>query len=354
MSKNNLQIPFPKTEFNPPVYNCRRAPYPLTNPDGNLDKEFWKDAPFTDLFNDIEGPSMPAPRYETRAKMLWDDNNLYIGAILYGDEIWANQTEHDCVIFYDNDFEIFIDPDSDTQEYIEYEMNALGTYWDLLLTKAYRDNGSPVNALEVKGLKNGVTISGKLNTPDPSNKFWSVEVIIPFETLTECTASRQKPSKGSFYRINFSRVQWKVDKNGDKYSKILSKETGKPLPEDNWVWAPTGVINIHYPELWGFLFFCDESESYSIPETEKIKWELRKIYYAEHALFDETGSYTSNKDEIINTFSKYSEGKSIKEIKISDYDIYTTPCSFEAIAITSDNHHEIHLFADGKTIVKDL
>jgi len=352
MSGVKLNIPFPLIEFDPPVYNCKRAPFALKDVDGNLDKEFWQNADFTEAFRDIEGPSMPSPRYETKAKMLWDDDNLYIGAILYGDEIWANQTEHDCVIFYDNDFEIFIDPDSDTQEYIEYEMNALGTYWDLLLTKAYRDLGSPINSLEVKGIKNGVKIAGKLNVPDPENKFWSVEVVIPFETIAECDISRKAPMAGDFYRMNFSRVQWKVDKSGSKYSKILSKETGKPLPEDNWVWSPTGVINIHYPELWGYVFFCESDETYKIPETEKIKWELRKVYYAEHAYFDENGVYTADKDNISEIFSRYLDSSSMNEICLDEYKLTATDSFFEAAAYTRDKTSLVCLSSDGKTTVK--
>ena len=88
---------------------------------------------------------MPAPRFGTRVKMLWDDENLYIGAQLYGDEIWGNVTGRDEVIFQDNDFEIFIDPDSDTQQYYEFEMNVLNTVWDLFLPAAYRDGGNAVN-----------------------------------------------------------------------------------------------------------------------------------------------------------------------------------------------------------------
>jgi len=130
----------PKTEikFNPPVYMCKRATEKHIL-DGNLAKSFWKDAPFTDYFRDIEGDKRPAPRFKTQAKMMWDDENIYFGAILHGDEIWATLTERDSVIFYDNDFEIFVDPNSDTHEYYEFEMNALNTVWDLLLTMPYRD-----------------------------------------------------------------------------------------------------------------------------------------------------------------------------------------------------------------------
>ena len=39
----------------------------------------------------------------------------------------ARLTKHDAVIFHDNDFEVFIDPDGDNHEYYELELNALNT-----------------------------------------------------------------------------------------------------------------------------------------------------------------------------------------------------------------------------------
>ena len=85
MSKIN--IPIPAVDFQPPVYVCRRAAGEFTL-DGRLDKPFWENAPWTDAFLDIEGSHMPLPRFLTRAKMLWDDENIYFGAQLDGDEIW--------------------------------------------------------------------------------------------------------------------------------------------------------------------------------------------------------------------------------------------------------------------------
>ena len=121
----NITIPVPAVPFAPPVYTCRRAKKPFEL-DGNINKPFWEDAPYTDEFLDIEGSHMPLPRFVTRAKMLWDDENLYVAAVLDGDEIWGHQTERDSVIFLDNDFEIFVDPDSDTYHYYEFERSEHG------------------------------------------------------------------------------------------------------------------------------------------------------------------------------------------------------------------------------------
>ena len=223
--------------FHPPVYFCRRAPMPLVL-DGRLDKPFWADIPFTDLFVDIEGPETgKPPRFPTRAKVAWDDDALYLAAEITGNEIWAHVTGRDDVIFRDNDFEVFIDPDSDTQRYIEFEMNAMNTVWDLLLTKAYRDGGKPIDSFDIKGLETAVSIDGKLNDPYADNRKWSVEIKMPMRSLKE--ASDRIPKPGDYWRLNFSWVQWTCEVRDGECRKVLGPD-GKPLPEDNWVWASTG------------------------------------------------------------------------------------------------------------------
>ncbi len=348
---HNYNIPVPVLSFHPPVYACRFNDKPFTL-DGNLDKEFWKDIPFTEPFTDIEGSIRPVPRFRTRAKLAWDKENLYVGALLEGDEIWATLTEHDCVIFQDNDFEIFIDPDSDTQAYYEFEMNALNTTWDLLLTKAYRDGGKPVNGYEIAKLRSAVHIDGVLNAPGSHNRSWSVEVVLPFAALKECAAGGRPPVIGEYYRMNFSRVQWKVDIVNNTYQKRLDPHTGRSLPEDNWVWAPTGLVNIHYPELWAFVFFTDANpapQSLVIPEDELRRWELRKLYYAQQAHMDEKAGYACDLNtlkEVLGRISPCEENKTVADLP---FQVYTTPHSFEITCPSSDGRKVLAIFSDGRT-----
>ena len=46
--------------------------------DGNITDAAWQNAPWSKFFRDIEGDAKPNPYYQTRVKMLWDDNYLYI------------------------------------------------------------------------------------------------------------------------------------------------------------------------------------------------------------------------------------------------------------------------------------
>lgn len=136
----------------PKGYVCYRASGPV-KVDGRLDETAWQQVPWTDPFVDIEGDAKPRPRFRTRVKMLWDAQYFYVGAELEEPHVWGTLTEHDSVIFQDNDFEVFIDPNGDNHEYYEFEINALNTGWDLLLPRPYKDGGKAVNSWEIPGLK---------------------------------------------------------------------------------------------------------------------------------------------------------------------------------------------------------
>ena len=143
--------------------------------------------------------------------MLWDDEFLYFGADLEEPHLWGTLEERDAVIFQDNDFEVFIDPDGDTHAYFEIEINALNTVWDLLLIQPYRDGGPAVHAWDIAGLRTAVDLRGTINRPDDRDEGWSIEMAIPWKMLAEAAPRRARPRAGDQWRINFSRVQWQLD-----------------------------------------------------------------------------------------------------------------------------------------------
>ena len=124
----------------PEQYMCYRAKEALTI-DGHLTEASWKRAPRTPLFVDIEGDKKPLPRFATRVAMLWDDDYFYFGADMEEPHVWGTLTKRDSVIYNDNDFEIFIDPDDDGEHYMEFEINPLNVAWDLYLPKQYNRGG---------------------------------------------------------------------------------------------------------------------------------------------------------------------------------------------------------------------
>ncbi len=281
-----------KKEIIPKTYVAYKASEAITI-DGISDEASWDRAKWSDNFIDIEGVKIPT--YQTNVKMIWDDNNLYFYAELEEPHIWGDITIRDEVIFYNNDFEIFIDPDGDTHNYYEFEMNALNTVWDLFLSKPYRDHGKVLNNWDINGLKSAVQIDGTINDPTDKDKKWSVEIAMPWEVLVEASGSKEVPADKS-WRLGFSRVNWNFDLIDGKYHRKKDK-SGKYLPEYNWVWSPTGVINMHEPEKWGYVYFSskkpEETDSFNIPNDEKIKWELYKLHRAQISYYESHNSFAS-------------------------------------------------------------
>ena len=222
----------------PRSYRVERTAAPL-DIDGRLDDPAWRKAAWTKDFLDIEGNLRPKPRFRTRVKMLWDEQYLYVAAELKEPNVTGSLTQHDAVIFHDNDFERFVKPLPSSESYYEFEINALNTGWDLFLNKPYSAGGKADNSWEMPGLKTAIAVQGTLNQSQDHDRGWTVEIAFPWSAFRLRQPEVQAPQAGTEWRINFSRVEWKA---------------GQPK-EDNWVWSPQGVINMHVPERWGFLRF---------------------------------------------------------------------------------------------------
>lgn len=235
-------------------YVCARAPESFRI-DGDLSKQAWREAAWTADFVDIEGDARPKPRLRTRAKMMWDDECLYIGAEMDEPDLWGTLTQRDSVIFHDNDFEVFLNPTGDSHEYYELEVNALNTVWDLFLPKPYKDGGQADNGWDAAGLRTAVRLNGTLNDPRDRDRGWSVEIAMPWRCFDRHGDRRAAaPREGDQWRMNFSRVEWDLEVvEGDDGRPAYRKVVGRP--EHNWVWSPQGVIDMHRPEMWGYVQF---------------------------------------------------------------------------------------------------
>ena len=278
----------------PKGYVGGRARVPVVV-DGKLDDEVWRLATWTDDFVDIEGDKKPRPRFRTRAKMAWDDDYFYIAAELSEPHVWGTLTRHDSVIFQDNDFEVFIDPDGDNHEYYEIEVNALNTEWDLLLEKPYRDGGPAVDAWEIPGLKTATHVIGKLNDPDGLDESWTIELALPWKVLGARAHRPAPPKDGDQWRVNFSRVEWEHLLVGKSYQKVPNR------PEANWVWSPQGVIDMHQPERWGYVQFSAEAPGpthFRPDPSGPSRDRLMEVYRAQKTYHDRTKSWAPTLEAI--------------------------------------------------------
>ena len=175
-------------------------------------------------------------------------------------------------------------------------------------------------------MKSAVYVDGTLNNPKDTDKSWSVEVFIPWTSVFQMDRGKEKPEIGEQIRVNFSRVEWTTDVKDGKYVKVPIQGEDK-IREYNWVWAPTGVINIHMPEYWGYVQISDkiagEGETPFVKHpSEETKWILRNLYYRQNEFAATFGHYADNINDL--------KANELCPQEIADQlEIHTTPSMYE-------------------------
>jgi hypothetical protein len=302
--------------------------------DGNINDPVWRQAKWTEDFQDIEGDLKPGPALQTNAKMLWDDSCLYIAAQVHDPNVWAYLTHRDDIVYRDNDFEVFIDPNKTTHQYYEFEFNAVNTVFDLFLNKPYRNGGNAMINWDAEGIRSATKVQGTVNNPTDTDEGWTIEIAIPFRALSfgiDVTV----PKEGDFWRIDFSRVEWKTKVVAGKYVK-LKDSAGNNLPENNWVWSPQGVINMHFPERWGYLLFNKgnlNDTAFQLPYEELQRQYLWLIYYREKQWREKNNVYSAS-------LKKFGLGKAVSiNNEVNNLKIEAGPHQF--IAFITDKTKKI-------------
>lgn len=239
--------------------------------DGKLDEAAWKNAsrskPFTDLI------SGAATHLDTRAAVLWDDKNLYVGYWIEEPYVTATLTERDAPIYKDNDVELFI---AGQDGYYEFEINSFGTIYEVLFfwLDAYEKKGydkSPEFSSKAKGarffngvgyrhprggrigfwrwdmpgLRSAVHVEGSINKDQDKDKGWTVEIAIPWASLKILAGGDGRaapPLNGDVWRMDFSRFNTKKGSVNDS---------------GGWAWSSHGVWDSHVPECFTYIEFSD-------------------------------------------------------------------------------------------------
>jgi hypothetical protein len=271
-------------------YLCCRAAGPVAV-DGRLNEAAWSKAPWSEPFVDVRGTFAAPPDLRTRVKLVWDQHYLYLAAELVEPHLWATLRQRDGRVFDEHDFELFLDPDSDSHHYLELQVNALGTVWDLLLDKPYKDGGNPQSTWNVAGLQVAVGLEGTLNQGADVDRGWTVELAVPWVSLGELASGPLPPADGTLWRMNFSRIRWRPEWSGGRYRRP------PPGQEKNWVWSPQGIADLHRPEQWGVVQFSAEVEPRALlrPDpTAPARDLLHHLYYAQRDFQARHGRWARN------------------------------------------------------------
>lgn len=331
--------------YEPKTYVIYRTDDPITV-DGIIDEEIWNSSEWTDDFIDLAGDLNINPEYRTRVKLLYDDNYIYVAGEMEESDIYGTMTERNSSLYLDNALEVFIDPDGDTHNYAEFQINALGTIWDLLLTKPYRDGGRGISQWNLLDYQSAVYLDGDINNPESEDRKWTTEIALPLDAISEINSGDRTIESGVQWKVNFSRAQRRLDVADGRYTLRINPDTDRPYGPDFYVWSPQGVDNIHIPEMWGIMQFSEKiagqgEDEFIWNRDEELKWALRQVYYKLHDYYREHGDFT-DRPELLN----------VGEITVDGYNfdpkIMITETMFEVSTPGFDGETTWYISGDGK------
>lgn len=211
--------------------------------DGTLDEQAWTDAPAVGDFSPM-APE-PAVKQQTIVKMLWDDENLYVGYYMIDNRISAYVTERHGPVSRDDCVEIFLSPGpSKVTNYYTFEINAIGTMLNRCKTGWW--TGPPT--WEPDGVRYKTSFHGRPEkNPSPNDHHWIVEMAIPFRNFSNDSV-HTPPEPGDQWRLNLHRLDEGLPKTAaGRRKQRTGFSTWSPLPPE--------VQSFHSPAWFGWVRF---------------------------------------------------------------------------------------------------
>lgn len=224
-----------ESDFQPPVYNVHRIASPIKI-DGRFDEPAWFAAPAVGEFHFTWYKGGQKER--SVAKMLWDDECLYVGHICEDAHITAQHLEHDGKIPEDDCFEVIFAPDpSQPEVYFNLEWNVIGGYLDNFRPEGPKKPRAKV--WDAEGVRIAGTTIGTVNDDSDLDTLWMVEVAIPLKNFAKYMPNTP-PKPGDSWNLNLNRHGGKTN-----------------LQYSQWSPADTAAPNFHTPHRFGKIVFSE-------------------------------------------------------------------------------------------------
>ena len=219
-----------------PHYDIMRGSAPLVI-DAKLDEAAWRQAPAVSDFHFNwwkQGEKEP-----TVAKLLWDDDNLYVGFYCRDKHISGEVVQRHGPVSRDDCVEAFISPNvAKPRNYYGFEINVLGTMLNFIRADWYK---GPFNT-EPEGVRYRTSFHGlPVKHDSPEDDHWILELAIPFKNF-EKDAPNTPPRDGDTWRLNLNRAGGKTNAQYSTWSPV---STEKP--------------NFHVPEAFGTVRFVNRA-----------------------------------------------------------------------------------------------
>jgi len=225
-----------------PGLQARRVTDPI-NVDGVLNEEAWGQAPATPRFVDTMTGGPAEPR--ATAKLLWDDQNLYVGFDVADDFLKSEMRNRDDHLWEQDCVEVMVDPDGDGRNYFEMQVSPTGVVFDTRYDT--RREPQPFGHVDWdSGLRAQVTRRGTPNDSD-ADEGYTVEIAIPWMAFAAGEPAAERPTSGSTWRLNFFVMD--------------AREDGQRAAG----WSPPRVGDFHVLDRFGRVVFFDPASAAAAP-----------------------------------------------------------------------------------------
>jgi hypothetical protein len=216
-------------------YNVARLKEPLTI-DANWDKLQWQNVQAVDISNYMG--DIPAFKPEAQAKMMYDDDNLYVIFHVKDQFVRCITNEINGPVWEDGAVEFFFAPDSKQPLlYFNLETNCGGTplmHYNLVPRK----ESTELPKEEIEKIEIAHTLPQIIDPEMKDPVTWTLEYRIPIAMLEKYSIITH-PKKGVEWRANF----YKIAENNSNHHYIT------------WSVVELDKPDFHRPEFFGRLIF---------------------------------------------------------------------------------------------------
>ena len=207
--------------------------------DGRLDEADWQRAAPIDFVMPWSDLEKEQPQ-STTARLLWDDDNLYIIYECVDPYLHSEVTEHDGAVYQEDAVEIFATPNMDVPgNYYGYEMNINGTLLDYIAFRGGKERTKAIHpSWQNEGVVIATTYDGTLNDHSDTDQSWILEISIPHD--------------------NFRHLGGQIPpQNGDQWRAGLNRTKGYQGQFGLWSDTGTPQADFHRATRFGILTFSD-------------------------------------------------------------------------------------------------
>lgn len=212
--------------------------------DGKLDEPAWAAARWTEPFVDTLSGGPAA--FEAKAKVLWDDDNLYVAFQVSDDDLRSPFTEHDDHLWEADCVEVMVDPDGDGRNYFELQVSPRNVSFDTRYDS--RRQPQPIGHADWdSSLRSAVEVRGDVDEDDDDDEGYTVEMAIPWAAFDAGPSPATRPNAGDTWRLNFY---------------VMDARDGGQRANG---WSPPRVRDFHVPARFGRVRFVDPTAQAPTP-----------------------------------------------------------------------------------------